>query len=205
MIGTVRVSRSHRVGKFPAPVRSGLGSVFLKNLSSPLMKTLIIAANVEIMRAFRHNENTDSPDLGLPPAEIVLPSDAAAKRRWQGVNRRMEEISENVDWLVADEQADRWMFAAPLGVVASVRRWLNHGTIERLCGTRIADLTALTGYEVGRVFELPLQRSNRVYLPVNHLVWPVPQEQPIRFSPIHTATSEPKPSETRHQGADWRN
>lgn len=134
------------------------------------MKTLIIVANVEMMRAFQHTENPDSLHLGLPPAEIVLPTDAAAKRRWQGVDRRMEEISENVDWLVADEQADRWMLAAPLGVVASVVPWLNHETINRLGGTRIADLTALTPGEIGQVFEFQELRGTEDRQPGRHLV-----------------------------------
>lgn len=149
------------------------------------MKTLIIVANVEMMRAFQHTENTDRLYLGLPPAEIVLPTDAAAKRRWQGVDRRMEEISENVDWLVADEKADKWVFAAPLGVVASVIPWLNHGTIKRLGETRIADLTGLTAEEVGRVFEIQGQRESenrqsrryQVDLPVPRLFCSILQAQ----------------------------
>jgi hypothetical protein len=113
------------------------------------MKRIAVIANVETMRAFH---------LGNAPAdaiEIALPPDAATKRPWQDLYRRMEEIAESVNWLIKEEKVDSWVIAAPFGVIVNVLPSLDGDTKNLLAGAEIEDLTSLTSSQVVQVFASP--------------------------------------------------
>ena len=133
--------------------RSGRAQTRPNTRKGGKLNRVVVTANLDSLRAFRLVPASRKGHLEFDVSEINPPPETAVTHSVQDVEHRLREMARRVNELIASENPESWILAAPLCILVYLLPFVNEAVKNCLAGVKLEDMTALPAKRIARRFE----------------------------------------------------